>query len=104
MERIAFTMRVKSGQEEEYRRRHEAVWPAMLQALQSAGCRNYSIYMKGQDLFAYMEVEDFEAFLKHMAANPESDRWEAHMAGIMERGILPETGFHERLVEVFHLD
>jgi len=26
------------------------------------------------------------------------------MAGIMERGILPETGFHERLVEVFHLD
>jgi L-rhamnose mutarotase len=104
MERIAFTMRVRSGQEEEYRRRHEAVWPPMLQALTSAGCRNYSIYMKGQDLFAYMEVEDFRAFLKHMAANPESDLWEAHMAGIMELGILPETGFHERLVEVFHLD
>jgi L-rhamnose mutarotase len=104
MERIAFTMRVKSGQEQEYRRRHEAVWPAMLQALKSAGCRNYSIYMKGQDLFAYMEVEDFQRFLKLMAAEPESDRWEAHMADIMERGILPETGFHERLIEVFHLD
>jgi L-rhamnose mutarotase len=104
MERIAFTMRVVSGQEEEYRRRHEAVWPAMLQALTAAGCRNYSIYMKGQDLFAYMEVEDFPAFLKRMAADSESDRWEAHMAGIMERGILTETGFHERLVEVFHLD
>jgi L-rhamnose mutarotase len=60
--------------------------------------------MKGQDLFAYIEVDDFPAFLKRMAANPESDRWEAHMAGIMERGILPETGFHEKLVEVFHLD
>lgn len=104
MERIAFTMRVRSGQEEEYRRRHEAVWPAMLQALKSAGCRNYSIYRRGQDLFAYMEVEDFLAFLKLMAANPDSGRWEAYMAGIMERGILPETGFHERLVEVFHLD
>ena len=104
MERIAFTMRVKSGQEEEYRRRHEAVWPAMLQALKSAGCRNYSIYMKGQDLFAYMEVENFQAFLERMAAEPESDRWETHMAAIMERGILLETGFHERLVEVFHLD
>jgi L-rhamnose mutarotase len=104
MERIAFTMRVRSGQEEEYRRRHDAVRPAMLQALKSAGCRNYSIYMRGQDLFAYMEVEDFRAFLKLMAANPESDRWEAQMAGIMERGILPETGFHERLAEVFHLD
>jgi len=76
----------------------------MLQALKSAGCRNYSIYMKGQDLFAYMEVEDFQTFLKLMAANPESDRWEANMAGIMERGIVAETGFHERLVEVFHLD
>ncbi len=104
MERIAFTMRVKAGQEAEYRSRHEAVWPAMLRALHAAGCRNYSIYMKGQDLFAYMEVEDFQAFLKIMAADPDSDRWEAYMAGIMERGILPETGFHERLVEVFHLD
>jgi len=76
----------------------------MLHALKSAGCRNYSIYMKGQDLFAYMEVDDFRAFLKLMAANPASDRWEANMAGIMEHGILAETGFHERLVEVFHLD
>jgi L-rhamnose mutarotase len=76
----------------------------MLQALKSAGCRNYSIYMNGQDLFAYMEVEDFQTFLKLMGADPESDRWEAHMAGIMERGILPETGFHETLPEVFHLD
>jgi L-rhamnose mutarotase len=104
MERIAFTMRVKPGQEQEYRRRHEAVWPAMLEALKAAGCRNYSIYMKGQDLFAYMEVDDFQAFLSQMAADAESSRWEAHMAGIMERGILPQTGFHERLVEVFHLD
>ena len=76
----------------------------MLHALKSAGCRNYSIYMKGQDLFAYTEVEDFRAFLKLMAADRDTERWEAHMAGIMERGILPETGFHERLVEVFHLD
>lgn len=104
MERIAFTMRVKPGQEKEYRRRHEAVWPGMLQALKSAGCRNYSIYMKDQDLFAYMEVDDFQAFLRHMVASAESSRWEAHMAGVMERGILPETGFHEQLAEVFHLD
>jgi hypothetical protein len=39
-----------------------------------------------------------------MSANLESDRWETHMAGIVARGILPETGFHQRLVEVFHLD
>lgn len=50
-----------------------------------------------------MEVTDFERFKSHMAASPDARRREAHMAGIMERGILPETGFHEVLGEVFHL-
>lgn len=104
MERIAFMMRVRPGQEAEYRRRHRAVWPEMLLALKDAGCSNYSIFMKGRDLFAYMEVTDFERFKRQMAASPDAQRWEAHMAGIMERGILPETGFHEVLSEVFHLD
>jgi L-rhamnose mutarotase len=104
MERVAFVMRVKPGQEAEYRRRHEAVWPEMLRALKDAGCSNYSIYMKGQDLFAYMEVADFEAFKHHMSANNDSQRWEAQMAPIMEHAIQADTGFHEVLPEVFHLD
>lgn len=73
----------------------------MLQALKDAGCSNYSIFMKGQDPFAYMEVTDFEGFKSQMAASPDARRWEAHMAGIMERSILPETGFHEVPGEVF---
>lgn len=104
MERIAFVMRVKPGQEAEYRRRHEGVWPEMLQALKDAGCSNYSIYVKGRDLFAYMEVADFERLKRQMSANSDAQRWEAHMAPIMERAIQPETGFHEVLPEVFHLD
>lgn len=103
MERIAFTMRVKPGQEAEYRRRHRAVWPEMLKALKDARCSNYSSFMKGQDPFACMEVTDFERFKSHMAASPDAPRREAPMAGIMERGILPEAGFHEVLGEVFHL-
>ncbi len=30
MERVAFVMRVKEGEEEEYRQRHQRVWPAVL--------------------------------------------------------------------------
>ncbi len=104
MERIAFVMRVKPGQEAEYRRRHEAVWPEMLRALKDAGCSNYSIYMKGRDLFAYMEVDDFERFRRYMSDNEDSQRWEAQMAPIMERAIQADTGFHEVLPEVFHID
>lgn len=104
MQRIAFTMRVRAGQEAEYRRRHLSVWREMLQALKDAGCSNYSIFMRGRDLFAYMEVTDFERFRQLIAASPDANRWEAEMAGIMERRIQPETGFHEVLPEVFHLD
>jgi L-rhamnose mutarotase len=104
MERVAFVMRVKAGQQAEYRRRHEAVWPEMLRALKAAGCSNYSIFMRGRDLFAYMEVDDFARFKRVMSANVDAQRWEAQMTTIMERAILPETGFHELLPEVFHLD
>jgi L-rhamnose mutarotase len=101
MQRIAFVMRVRPGQEDEYRRRHRAVWPEMLHALKEAGCSNYSIFMRGHELFAYMEASDFDVLRQTLAA---SQRWEAHMAGIMEVAILPDTGFHELLPEVFHLD
>ena len=104
MQRIAFVMRVKPGQEAEYRRRHQAVWPEMLHALKDAGCSNYSIFMRGPELFAYLEVRDFDLFRQRLAASDASRRWEGHMAGIMEQAILPETGFHELLPEVFHLD
>ena len=104
MQRIGFVMRVRPGQEAEYRRRHQAVWPEMLRALKDAGCSNYSIFMRGRELFAYLEVEDFDVFRQTLAVNEGSQRWEAHMAGIMEQAILPETGFHELLPEVFHLD
>jgi L-rhamnose mutarotase len=97
-------MRVRLGQEAEYRRRHQAVWPEMLQALKDAGCSNYSIFMRGRELLAYMEVRDFDALRQALAASEASQRWEAHMAGIMEQAIMPETGFHELLPEVFHLD
>jgi len=104
MQRIAFVMRVRPGQEAEYRRRHQAVWPEMLRALEDAGCSNYSIFMRDRELFAYMEVEDFDAFKRTLAVSETSQRWEAQMAGIMEQAILPETGFHELLPEVFHLE
>ena len=59
MERVGFTMRLLPGQEAEYRRRHAAVWPEMLDALRAAGARDYSIFIRGADLFAYLEVDDF---------------------------------------------
>jgi L-rhamnose mutarotase len=104
MQRIAFTMKIKPGSEEEYRRRHQHVWPDLLADLKQAGCSRYSIYMRGLELFAYMEVEDFQRFLSVMAASQVSERWEQYMSDILIRETDPATGFPFVLSEVFHLD
>lgn len=104
MQRIAFVMKIKPGSEEEYRRRHRQVWPEMLADLKRAGCQNYSIYLRGTELFAYMEVDDFQRYLEIMAASQVSARWETRMGDILLRETEETTGFPSVLEEVFHLD
>lgn len=104
MQRIAFTMKIKPGTEAVYRQRHQEVWPELLAELKAVGCQNYSIYLMGTQLFAYMEVADFQQFLSGMAASHVSERWEQHMSDILLREIDPSTGFPVVLPEVFHLD
>ena len=104
MERIGFEMRLLPGAEHEYRQRHAAVWPEMLAALKSAGCRNYTIFIRGDGLFGYLEVDDFAVFRATMAASPVDARWQAEMTALIDPLIDPTTGFHQRLEEVFHLE
>ena len=104
MERVGFTMRLVTGQEAEYRRRHADVCPEMLDALRAAGARDYSIFIDGDVLFAYLEVDDFAAFRTFMSAAPVNDRWQAEMASLIDPLTDPATGFHKRLEEIFHLD
>src|SRR5438034_4215293 len=104
MERVGFTMRLAHGRESEYRRRHAAVWPEMLDALKAAGVREYSIFIRGDDLFAYLDVDDFGVFRTTMAAQPVNDRWQAEMAELIDPLTDPATGFHQRLEEIFHLE
>ena len=104
MERIGFVMRLLPGREAEYRRRHAAVWPEMLEALKAAGAHDYSIFLHGEELFGYLEVDDLTGFRATMAASGVNARWQAEMAGLIDPLTDPTTGFHRRLDEVFHLD
>ena len=104
MERIGFVMRLRPGAEAEYRRRHADVWPEMLAELKAAGARNYSIFLRGEDLFGYLEVDDLGRFQEHMSASAVNARWRAEMAPLIDPLIDPLTGFHQRLDEVFHLE
>ena len=104
MPRVGFTMRLLPGKEAIYRQRHGAVWPEMLAALKTAGCRAYSIFLYNSELFGYLEVDDFDQFRRVLSESPVNARWQAEMADLIDPLIDPATGFHERLEEVFHLE
>ena len=104
MERVAFTMRLLPGAEAEYRRRHAAVWPEMLAELKAAGAANYSIFLDGDRLFGYLEVEDLRRFQQYMSDSAVNTRWQAEMgSSLIDPLTDPATGFHRQLDEVFHL-
>jgi L-rhamnose mutarotase len=48
--RYCFLLRVRPDRMAEYRRRHAAVWPDMLQALADTGWRNYSLFLADDGL------------------------------------------------------
>ena len=105
MERACFLLRVRPERLDEYKRRHEAVWPEMLDALRATGWGNYSLFLAADGLLVgYVEVEDFEAALAAMEATDVNARWQAEMAEFfaLPSGERPDTGL-QRLEQVFHL-
>ena len=98
--RVSFKLTIRPGAEEEYRRRHQAVDPDLLQAFREVGVKTYSIFMDGTTLFAYMEVDDFDAAMRALDSHPANIRWQAFMSDIL---IADEAGqILQVLPEVFH--
>ena len=44
MARVAFRMKLYKGSENEYRKRHDELWPELEQLLKSTGISEYSIF------------------------------------------------------------
>jgi len=104
MQRIGFVMRLLPGAEAKYRQRHARVWPEMLAELKAAGASNYSIFLDGDRLFGYLEVDDLGRFGRHMNQSEVNARWQADMGVLIDPLTDPATGFHRQLDEVFHLE
>jgi len=104
MQRVAFKMKLKPGFEEEYRRRHDALWPEMAKALKDAGISDYSIFLDPETLilFAVQKLDDGST-ADELPGRAVVRRWWEHMKDIMETN--PDASPTQRnLVEVFHLD
>ena len=105
MTRVCFTLQVRPDRLEEYRRRHAAVWPEMLEALRDAGWRDYQLFLRGDGLLVGTVVtDDLAAAQAAMEETAVNARWQADMASFFDLPDgRPDRGMHV-LDLVFDLD
>jgi len=102
---MCFLLHVRPERIEEYKARHQAVWPGMLQALRETGWQNYSLFLQKDGLLVgYFETADLRQALEGMAGHEVNTRWQREMAPFFLNleGARPDEGFL-RLEEIFHL-
>ena len=68
MEKFAWKAIIYEGKIEEYKQRHDMIWPELKQVLKEAGICNYSIWNIGNEVFGYFECEKGIAFAEKYQA------------------------------------
>jgi len=99
----AWVLEVRPGYEAEYKKRHDEIWPEMLDALKQAGIRNYNIFRHGLTLFGYFETDNLQATKASLRANEVDRRWGEWMAPIMKIDVDPTTNFPYLLPKQFFM-
>ena len=104
MEKYAWKAILKEGKKDEYIRRHDEIWPELVEVLKNAGIENYSIWLVGYELFGYYECSKGIAFAgKTQAESPVVDKWNEFMKDVMDMPIDEKTGAQPLLEQVFEL-
>lgn len=98
----AFVLRVKPGMAGEYRRRHDALWPEMREALLEQGIVYYEIYFHEDSGLLFAHTIRSAAYDASQPEAPAITRWREHMKDIME--LEGERPYRRVLERVFLLD
>jgi L-rhamnose mutarotase len=85
MQRLAFKMKLKKGQKEAYKNRHDKLWPQLKALLKVNGVSEYSIFLdeEASTLFAFQKVSG-KSGSQDLASNDIVKKWWDFMADIME--------------------
>lgn len=104
MQKVAFKMKLKPGCAEEYKKRHDEIWPELKHLLQVSGISDYTIFLDEETniLFAVQKVDGNQGS-QDLGNTEVVKRWWKYMADIMETqpDYSPVT---TPLKQVFHLD
>lgn len=104
MIRKGFKMKLYENMAEEYKKRHNNLWPEMIDMIHEYGGKNYSIFLDEETniLFGYIEIENEELWNK-TAQTEICKKWWKYMADIMDTN--PDNSpVSIDLKDMFHLD
>lgn len=103
MERLCFLIHLKPGQQAEYDRRHDEIWPDMRAAVARAGYTNYTLFRRGDLVVGYAEcVPDVAAVSARMGEEEVGARWTESFTDIIDT-MTDDDGVLLRVDEVWHL-
>lgn len=90
---------------DEYIYAHDNIWPEISALIKEQGVRNYSIFLDGDELIAYLEHDDIEE-LDRINANPKpiAIEWENYMRPLSEDKISPDQGMRKINRQVFYAE
>lgn len=104
MERFCFTFGLRPGMEVEYERRHEEIWPELVEVLRDAGVRNYTLFRRDREVIAYCECHpDAATAFGKVGATDVNRRWSEWFQDTIE-ALADERGELFTADEVWHLD
>ena len=103
MYRLAFRMKLHPGMEKEYKRRHDEIWPELVQLLRLTGISDYSIFLDSETLhlFGVLRIQKPLA-LDELPTHPVMKKWWAYMKDIMDTNT-DNSPVSIPLKEVFYL-
>ena len=102
--RVAFKMHLNKGQKEEYKRRHDALWPELHQLLKEAGVSEYSIFLDEETdiLFAFQKVSG-EGSSQDLGQTEIVKKWWKYMSDVMASN--PDNSpVTKPLTELFYME
>lgn len=99
-----FKMKLNDGQVTEYEKRHNELWPEMVNVIHEHGGRNYTIFLDQETniLFGYIEISD-ETLWVEGAYTAVNRKWWEFMSDLMETNS-DNSPVCTDLHKVFHLD
>jgi len=104
MAKIAFKMKLKPGFKEEYKKRHDEIWPELKELLKQNGVSDYTIFLDEETNILFgVQQQNGEQSSQDLGTTEIVKKWWAYMADIMDAN--PDNSpVTVPLVEVFHMD